>query len=211
MCYLLLQFLKREVLMTDTQTKTAALINVRTVSSAFAWTTLMAALTAVASNAAFKLPFTPVPITLQVFTVILSGLVLGSRLGALSQLEYVIVGLLGAPVFAGGGSGLVHLMGPTGGYLIGFIAGSFVAGIIVEKIRSESVGLYFLASISGVMVIYLFGTSWLAVWLTMFKQTGLASSILKAWALGAAPFILVDIVKSLLAASAASGTLKLRR
>ena len=89
--------------------------------------------TAILSVAAFvAIPVGSVPFTLQVYFVLLAGMVLGPRLGVLSVLAYLILGLF-APVYAGGTSGLGALFGPTGGYLFGFIGAAFVAGLIVER------------------------------------------------------------------------------
>ncbi|MFN3337582.1 MAG: biotin transporter BioY, partial [Thermomicrobium sp.] len=82
--------------------------------------------TALAARVSIPLPFTPVPITGQTFAVLLVGAVLGSRRGAASMALYVVQGLAGLPVFAGGKAGLAVLLGPTGGYLVGFIAAAFV-------------------------------------------------------------------------------------
>ena len=94
---------------------------------------LFAALTA--AVAPFKIPlgFTPVPITLQTLVVLLAGAMLGSYYGALSMILYIVVGALGLPVFAGGGSGIGALLGPTGGYLFSYFIAAFVIGKMLEK------------------------------------------------------------------------------
>lgn len=163
--------------------------------------TFLAAFTAGMAQIAIKLPFTPVPITLQTLAVIISGMVLGSRWGTLSQLEYVALGLSGVPVFAGGGAGLGHLLGPTGGYLIGFIGAAFASGLIVELWRGKgSFVKFFLAGIAGIIVIYLMGALWLSVWLSLLQQTAGTKAILTAWDLGIKPFILPDMLKVVIAA-----------
>ena len=88
--------------------------------------------TALGAYARIYLPFTPVPITLQTFFVLLSGAVLGKKLGGISQAGYVILGGIGLPLFAGMG-GIEYLFGPTGGYLIGFIVASWVIGKMLER------------------------------------------------------------------------------
>ena len=75
-------------------------------------------------GAYIHIPLTPIPITLQTLFTYLSGTLLGGRLGALSQLVYVLMGMLGLPVYAGGKAGITHLFGPTGGFLLGFILAS---------------------------------------------------------------------------------------
>src|SRR3989344_8141363 len=87
-----------------------------------------------AAVAPFKIPlgFTPVPITLQTLVVLLSGAMLGPYYGALAMILYVVVGALGLPVFAGGGSGIGAVLGPTGGYLISYFIAAFVIGKVVQ-------------------------------------------------------------------------------
>src|SRR3712207_1750584 len=89
---------------------------------------LFAALTAACAWFKVPLPFTPVPITLQTLAVLLSGAMLGAYYGALSMIIYLILGAIGLPVFAGGGSGFGSLLGPTGGYLLSYPIASFVVG-----------------------------------------------------------------------------------
>lgn len=131
-------------------------------------------------------PGSPVPITLQTFFVVLSGAVLGRRLGALSQLGYVFLGISGLPVFQGYACGITHLAGPTGGYLVGFVAASFVVGKMLGKGRAS-----FLKSIisftTGNLVLYSVGVLWLMV----LYRISLYSSI----AIGVLPFVAVEAVK----------------
>jgi biotin transport system substrate-specific component len=132
----------------------------------------------------------PVPITLQTFFVLLSGAVLGKRLGLLSQLTYLSLGIFGMPVFQGYSFGILHLVGPTGGYLIGFLGASFVVGSIMDKV---SLSRYWtvLAFLAGNFIIYLFGATWLAYVYRM--------SISHAIAIGILPFIPGDLIKIALA------------
>jgi biotin transport system substrate-specific component len=97
---------------------------------------LMAAVTAVAAQ--ITIPLFPVPFTLQVLAVILSGLLLGVRHGALAQAVYVLVGAVGVPVFAGFTGGLGHIFGPTGGYLISYPIAAAVAGIAAKTVAGDS-------------------------------------------------------------------------
>jgi biotin transport system substrate-specific component len=92
-------------------------------------TALMAAVTAVAAQIAIPLPFSPVPFTLQVLVVILSGLLLGPRHGALAQVVYVLVGAVGVPVFAQFSGGLGVVLGPTGGYILSYPLSAAIAGL----------------------------------------------------------------------------------
>jgi biotin transport system substrate-specific component len=156
-----------------------------------ALTAMFAALTCV--GAWVSIPFFgPVPFTLQVFCVLLAGLVLGARLGALSMLVYVAVGLI-APVYAGGASGVGALFGPTGGYIWGFVAAAALVGSIAQ--RSRTTRTPWLASIAavGLVPIYAVGVLWLDISLGL-------PGIGKAIAIGAAPFVWMDLVKALCAA-----------
>lgn len=96
---------------------------------------IFAALMAISANSFFYLPFTPVPVTMQVFTVLISSIILGSRWAFISQAWYILMGILGLPVFAGFKSGAAALAGPTGGYIIGFLVSSFVCGYIYEHFQ----------------------------------------------------------------------------
>lgn len=158
---------------------------------------IFTAVTAVSAQIAIPLGFTPVPITLQVLVVLLSGLTLGSRWGAVSQMQYLALGALGLPVFAGWNAGPVALWGPTAGYLIGFVPAAFLAGWAIERAGSRrGIGAW-LGGVLGIAAIYLCGASWLVMWMSVIslESVGLA----KVWALGVAPFIGVDLLKALAA------------
>ncbi|MBN1289386.1 MAG: biotin transporter BioY [Actinobacteria bacterium] len=153
----------------------------------------------------------PVPFTLQVFFVLLAGMLLGSKLGALSQVIYIGAGVAGIPVFAAPPfAGIGYLAGPTGGYLIGFVLGAFVTGLVVEKFmtlknRVPSLVMYTISGLAGVTALYATGMSWLAVWITAVKHNGFSNSLALAWKTGVVPFILVDTLKAAGAAIFASG------
>lgn len=121
---------------------------------------LFAALTAVGAKLAVPLPGTAVPFTLQVFAVLLSGIALGPRLGASSQLLYLGAGIAGLPVFVAGG-GLAYLLGPTGGYLLAFPVAAAIAGRAAG--RSGRVVPMVTGAVLGVAFIHLSGLSWLAL------------------------------------------------
>ncbi len=144
-----------------------------------------------------------VPFTMQVFAVLLAGMVLGSRDGAASQALYVLLIRIGLPI-AAGGAGASALAGPTAGYLIGFIPAAFLVGYLTEQ-RQTRMWQRLAASIVGIAVIYLFGIPVL--------KARIAVSWSEAWALGGAPFIAVDIAKAIFAASLSEGgrTLMLRQ
>src|SRR4030066_2426860 len=99
----------------------------------FAFSLIFAILMAISANSFVYLPFTPVPITTQVLTVLLSGLFLGSRWALTSQTMYILMGIMGLPVFSGFITGAALLTGPTVGYVIGFMAAAFVTGYIYEN------------------------------------------------------------------------------
>ncbi|AAL81801.1 biotin transporter BioY [Pyrococcus furiosus DSM 3638] len=148
---------------------------------------VFAALTAV--GAQISVPLGPVPFTFQVLMVFLSGLVLGAKLGALSQAIYLLLGALGLPVFARFSGGIIHIYGPTGGYLLAFPIAAFISGYFSEKAKTFWGKLG--GCLLGLSVIYILGWARLGMWLGMdFK---------KAFYLGVAPFIVFDIIKALMA------------
>ena len=150
------------------------------------YASLFAALTAVGAFIKIPIPISPVPITLQVFFVLLAGLVLGARWGGTSMVVYVMLGVIGLPVFSGGSSGLGILLGPTGGYIIGFVAGAFVTGLIYNKAndsKTATIG----AMIGGLAVIYLLGVMQLSFVANMTLQ--------QAVAVGMLPFLIGDAIK----------------
>jgi biotin transport system substrate-specific component len=168
------------------------------------WALAFAALTGI--GAVLKIPLTPVPVTLQVFFVLLAGLALGPVWGPASQATYLLMGLCGAPFFAAFPyAGPAVLFGPTGGYLWGFIPAAFFVGIIGEKMRNtrepftRSVTAY-AACLAGIVAIYACGAGWLAAWLGGHGKSGWL-----AYNLGIKPFIVVDLLKGLVAASLVLG------
>ncbi len=164
---------------------------------------LFAALTGI--GAIIRIPLSPVPVTMQVFFVLLSGLVLGPFWGMVSQIAYLVMGLCGAPFFAAPPhAGPLVLFGPTGGYLWGFVLAAGIAGW-ASRFRStgpDSQGvlacfLPIVACLAGLAAVYICGASWLAVWLTLHgKDAALA------FELGVKPFILIDLAKAVGATAA---------
>lgn len=142
-----------------------------------------------------------VPFTMQVLVVLLSGMVLGSRDGAGSQLAYLALIVANLPVDARG-LGSAALFGPTGGYLIGFAIAAYIVGWLVEN-SQDKVWQRFLAGIVGIVVIYAFGTPFLKFFFDMFRD---GASWQQAWAWGVAPFIGLDLVKALIATTLVEGT-----
>jgi biotin transport system substrate-specific component len=144
---------------------------------------------ALSAQIAIRLPFSPVPITGQTLVVLLVGALLGSRRGALSLMAYVLQGAVGLPVFANGASGLAYLLGPTGGYLVGFIAAAYVTGWLAERGWDRHMLFTALSMLAGTVAIYAFGLSWLSVY------AGRATI-----ALGLLPFLVGDALKLVAAA-----------
>ncbi|MDM5189284.1 biotin transporter BioY [Bacillus sp. DX4.1] len=106
------------------------------------------------------LSFTPVPITLQSLGVMMAGGLLGSRLGALSQMIFLFIVAAGAPLLAGGRGGPSVFVGPSAGYLMGYIVGAFVIGYLVERLRHVSViKVFFINMVGGIFVVYVFGVT----------------------------------------------------
>jgi biotin transporter BioY len=134
----------------------------------------------------------PVPITGQTFAVLLTGALLGSRRGALSQLSYLAVGATGIPYWfaLGGPPGIARLVGPTGGYLFGFVAVAFVVGWLAERGWDRRVWTAALAMLVGETVLYIFGLSWLLHFV----------SVDKVLQVGLYPFIVGDLIKLVAAA-----------
>jgi biotin transport system substrate-specific component len=160
-----------------------------------------AAITALTARITINLPFTPIPITLQTLAVVLSGLVLGARSGALAQVTYLGLIATGLP-FDARGLGPAAFFGPTAGYLLGFVPAAFVAGWLAERFSSRNWWGNFVAAVAGAMTIYLVGASWLAVGLGSWQR---------AWQVGVVPFILVDLGKAAIAAGVAeSGKLLIK-
>jgi biotin transporter BioY len=142
-----------------------------------------------AISAKFKIEIGPVPITGQTFAVLLSGALLGSKRGAISQFFYLLGGLAGIPWFARGG-GIAYLMSPTFGYIVGFVLTAFVVGFLCEKGFDRKIETAILAMLLGNILIYLPGLLWLARFVGWVKVL----------AVGLYPFIIGDTIKLLLAA-----------
>ena len=119
-------------------------------------------LIAAAAQVAIPLPFTPVPLTGQTFGVLLTGMALGSRRGALAVALYVLEGAVGLPFFAGGAAGLAKLLGPTGGYLFAFPIAAFVAGLLAERGWDRKPLTTVLGMLLASLTIFIFGALWLS-------------------------------------------------
>ena len=146
---------------------------------------LFALLTALGALIRIPLPFTPVPITLQTFFVLLSGVILGTTRGTLSQVAYVTAGAAGLPIFAGMTFGFAMLFGPTGGYLVGFVLAPAVVNYVLSG--SSSRWRLVLSAAAGTLVIFLVGN----LWLWNLTGGGITDTLL----LGLVPFIPGALIK----------------
>ena len=148
-------------------------------------------LTALAAQ--IVIPIGPVPITAQTFAVLLTGALLGSRLGAMAMIAYLVEGASGLPFFYGGSGGIGHLLGPTGGYLIAFPAAAFITGAFAENGWDKRFLTAVAAMAVGSIVILLAGWAWFSVLMH--------TAALAAFKLSVAPHIIGDVIKILLAAA----------
>lgn len=148
----------------------------------------VAVLTAAAAQLSFPLPFTPVPFTIQPMIVLVGAAALGSRLGALSQVLYLTLGMAGLPVFAHAPElpqGFARLLGPSGGYLMAYPLAAFVTGLLAERGFDRRYLTSIAAMAIGLAIIFAGGVSWIA------RFSGLDTAL----ATGLYPFIVVDLVK----------------
>ena len=137
-------------------------------------------------SAKIKIPFYPVPMTMQTFVVLMLGITLGSKLGAFTVLIYIIEGIFGLPVFSNSpekGIGVAYFTGPTMGYLIGFVFAAYIAGNVSLKMNFFKITIIILISVS---IIYLLGMLWLGNLLTWNKPI---------FELGAKPFLFAELFK----------------
>lgn len=154
-----------------------------------------AALTGVFSAISIPLPFTPVPINLATLSVFLAGGLLGSKRGSLAMTVYVLLGVIGLPVFSGFTSGVGILVGPTGGYIAGYILAAFIVGITQELIRKKGFACRFFSFdlpivfslIAGLLGCYALGT----FWFMQVTGTGLVASL----SMCVVPFLIGDALK----------------
>jgi biotin transport system substrate-specific component len=152
---------------------------------------LFVAFTALGAQLAVRLPFTPVPVTVQTLFVVLAGITLGPRDGFYAMVSYLGLGLAGAPVFAGFSLGPAVLLGPTGGYLIAFPAGALLAGAL-SRVLGGGRSAVFASAAAGSALILASGTLHLAL------VTG--ASLSGAFSLGVLPFAAGELVKAAAAA-----------
>ncbi len=162
----------------------------RSVATDAIWVIAFSLVTAACAQISIHLPFVPVPITGQTFAVLLSGAVLGWRRGFLSQVAYLAEGVAGLPVFADGAGSAVHLVGPSGGYLLCFPLAAALVGYLVEQGAGRSTWKLAGALVSADVLILLAGSGWLRLLFRIpFAQA--------CW-LGFYPFLIADVVKVVL-------------
>ena len=162
---------------------------------------LFAALTAVLSQIA--IPIGPVPINLATFAVLLCGGLLGAKLGALSMICWIALGAMGVPVFSNLQGGVARLVGPTGGYIIGYVAGAMVTGLMVKVLGEGKFWRYCIAMLCGAATYFVLGTIWFV------HLTG--NTLSQALGLCVYPFLPGDALKILLAAFLAVRLLPIMR
>ncbi len=150
---------------------------------------LMSALICVISP--FAVPIGPLPISLAVFIIHLSAVLLGGKLATLSCIVYLLLGAFGLPIFASFNAGVAYIAGPTGGYLLGFIFMILISGVFISKYKGN-VKMYILGMILGTIVDYLFGTLWFS-----YQQN---TTFLKSLLICVGPFVIVDLIKIIFAA-----------
>lgn len=150
---------------------------------------LMAAVTCIMGPLSIAIPISPVPISLTNLAVYFSIYVLGMKKGTASYLIYLLIGLVGIPVFSSFTSGPAKLLGPTGGYLIGFIFMAVICGFFIDRWSNRLIN--FAGMVIGTIVCYIFGTAWLAYQASMSFNAALVAGVI--------PFIPGDLVKIVIA------------
>ncbi len=136
------------------------------------------------------IPISPVPLSLSIFAIYIGIYALNWWMSTISVILYILLGLIGLPVFSNGGSGLAKLAGPTGGYIIGYIFITLIAGALIDKFEKKYY-MHIIGMVLGVIVCYAFGTAWFV--LTMEGYT-----VQKALSVCVYPYIPLDIVKMVL-------------
>lgn len=149
-----------------------------------------ALLTWAAAKVSVPMPFTPVPGTLQTMTVLLAGALLGARAGAASQVAYLLMGLAGLPVFALPGAGPAYFIGPTSGYLLGFVPAAYVTGRVIGPSGRKMIGRVFLGCVAGGSIVHVSGLAWL----TACTGGDLGAAV----SAGLRPFLWFDLAKVIL-------------
>lgn len=142
------------------------------------------------------IPIPPVPFTLQTLAVFLAGGLLGAKRGTISVFIYILLGTIGIPVFANFKGGFSALIGPTGGYIIGFLATALIVGLAYDKFGSK-LWVMAVSMAIGLLACYIFGTVWFII---VYNQTKGGMDLLKALSICVTPFLAFDAVKIIVAA-----------
>ena len=165
----------------------------RKATKAIVFTALFAALSAACAFISIPVPGTPIPIVLQNMMVVLSGMLLGPFFGTASTLLFIIAGILGLPVFSGGTGGFAKLMGPTGGFIIGYAIASLVAGLILGRPKLDGkkhIARIIIASFFGFLVMYIPGV--------LHFMNSLDKTFSETMALCVIPYLPGDLIKMVL-------------
>lgn len=165
----------------------------------------MAIITGLLAQVRIPLPWTPVPVTGQTLAVLLSGVLLGGWWGGLSMVFYAALGIAGVPWFTGWQGGLTHLLGPTGGYIIGFILAAMVIGHLTDRyVNARRLPVLLLIMLAGnLILVYIPGLLQLGLWMNLVR--GQSSGLSQLLAMGFLPFVIGDLIKVLLVSGLAWG------
>ncbi|MDO4298325.1 MAG: biotin transporter BioY [Lachnospiraceae bacterium] len=174
----------------ESSIKSNQTVNTNKKTSTIALIGVMAAVTCILGPMSIPLPISPVPISLTNFVIYMAIYVLGMKKGTISYLIYLLIGFIGIPVFSAFTSGPAKLLGPTGGYLIGFVFMALICGFFIDQWCSKMY-MCFIGMVIGTAVCYLFGTVWLAY------QAGMSFGA--ALAAGVIPFLPGDLAKIVIA------------
>jgi len=147
---------------------------------------LFTAIICIVAPLSIPLAFTPVPISFANLIIFISAAILGAKKGVISVLLYIFIGAVGIPVFSGFSGGLHKIIGPTGGYIIGYIFCSFIIGFLTEKFENN-IFIYAFSMVLGNLVCCLFGTVWLSYQAHMTFKSALMA--------GVVPYIIGDAIK----------------
>ncbi len=163
---------------------------------------VMAAAICVVAPFTVPLPFTAIPITFANLMIYIAVFALGWKRGTLSCIIYLMIGMIGVPVFSGFSGGFGKFAGPTGGYIIGYVLQALAAGIIVDAVWNSSLkrplkaALYMLALLLGQIICYIFGTAWYMIQQELTFTVAATVSALSACVI---PFIPGDVIKIIIA------------
>ena len=154
-------------------------------------TAFFAALTVIFSAISIPIPISPVPFSLAIVAIFLAGALLPKTQAAVAQIVYLLLGIIGLPVFSKFSGGLGVIAGPTGGYLIAYPIMAFIIALIIEKAGKRNFIVYLVSMLCGLAVLYAVGTLWLSVEAHMPFAAALSAGVI--------PFIIPDVVKAVLA------------